>query len=112
MSPLACAGSPGPGDAPPACQATLPDGSDCNGATPSYATEIAPLVETHCLDCHFAGNHNSSVVLETQSELNRQRGLVETQVYRCQMPPSDGVALSTGDRARLLEWLVCGAPDN
>jgi hypothetical protein len=112
MSPLACTGAGNPAGDPPACTATLPTGTDCDTATPSYATEIASLVEAHCLDCHFAGNHNSSVVLETQSELNRQRGLVETQVYRCQMPPSDGGPLSTSDRARLLKWLVCGAPNN
>ena len=112
MCPLACAGSESPADDSPSCAATLPAGTDCNTAAPSYATEIAPLVAARCLDCHFAGNHNSSVVLETQSELNGQRGLVETQVYRCQMPPSDGGAMSDSDRALLLKWLVCGAPNN
>jgi uncharacterized membrane protein len=90
----------------------LPANDDCDTAAPSYATDIAPLVEAHCLSCHFAGNHNSSVVLETQAQLNHQRGLAETQVYRCQMPPSDSEALSTTDRELLLKWLVCGAPDN
>jgi uncharacterized membrane protein len=112
MSPLACAGAGDPPGDPPACTAALPTSSDCDAAAPSYATAIAPIVEARCLNCHFAGNHNSSVVLETQSELKGQRGLVETQVYRCQMPPSDGGALSTSDRNQLLKWLVCGAPDN
>ena len=112
MCPLACGGPRDPAGDPAACTAALPTSNDCDAAAPSYATQIAPIVEAHCVDCHFSGNHNSSVVLETQSELNRQRGAVETQIYRCQMPPSDGAALSTSDRDQLLKWLVCGAPDN
>jgi uncharacterized membrane protein len=112
MIPLGCASSGDPTVNSTACTATLPASEDCGTAAPSYATDIAPLVETYCLACHFAGNHNSSVVLETQSQLNHQRGLVETQVYRCQMPPSDGEALRTTDRELLLKWLVCGAPSN
>jgi uncharacterized membrane protein len=111
--PLVACGSPANrAGAETTCTAKLPPNDDCDTESPSYAADIAPLVETHCLSCHYAGNPNSSVVLETQSQLSRQVGLVETQLYRCEMPPSDGEALDTNDREELLKWLVCGARNN
>jgi hypothetical protein len=109
---LACAG---PHEEPPAggeCTATLPDSADCGTAAPSYDATVAPLVKDHCLVCHYAGNRLSDIVLETQAQLSDRLSLVETRLYRCQMPPDDGPALSGADRQTLLKWLVCGAPDN
>jgi uncharacterized membrane protein len=95
------------------CKPGLPTTDACRTNAPSYATEIAPLVREHCLSCHFAGNTNSSVVLETAAEINQRAQLVETQVYRCSMPPpGDAAALSDDERGKLLQWLVCGAPNN
>ncbi len=51
-------------------------------------------------------------MLETQAEMKREEQLIETQVYRCLMPPSDGsTPLSDDERTELLQWLVCGAPN-
>jgi uncharacterized membrane protein len=99
-------------DAPaPGCKPGLPSTDACATGTPSYTAEIAPLVRERCLSCHFAGNPNSSVVLETQSELHQRATLVQTQVYRCSMPPpGEAPPLSDEERASLLQWLVCGAP--
>jgi uncharacterized membrane protein len=107
----ACAG-PDPPPVENECKAGLPSEDACATATPSYAEDIAPLVEARCLECHFAGNRQSSVVLETHAQLAGSRQLVETRVYRCQMPPSEATALSATERELLLQWLVCGAPDN
>jgi len=94
------------------CTATLPDSADCATAAPSYATDIAPLVKTHCSDCHFTGNRNSTVVLETGAQVQKNSRLVEAQLYRCAMPPADGTALTDDEREMFLKWIVCGAPDN
>jgi uncharacterized membrane protein len=111
--PLAGCASPGDHSNPPAqCTAGLPSDSDCATAAPSYSADIAPLVSARCLECHEAGNKTSPVVLETRAQIYNQRQLVETQVYRCAMPPSDGTPLASSERALLLKWLVCGAPDN
>jgi uncharacterized membrane protein len=113
MSLAACASTSGdPAAATSTCTATLPTSDACATATPSYSADIVPIVTQRCLECHAAGNLNSSVVLETQSEIYRQRQLVETQVYRCAMPPSDGTPLTSTERSELLQWLVCGAPNN
>lgn len=108
----ACASGNDPRDPGRACSTTLPSSDDCATAAPSYANDIAPLVADGCLGCHFTRNPYSSIVLETQSELYDQRQLVETQLYRCTMPPSDGTPLTSTERAKLLKWLVCGAPNN
>ncbi len=112
MSLGACASGSEPVDPGPACTTALPSSDDCATAAPSYTNDIAPLVGGRCLGCHFARNPNSSVVLETQSEIYDQRQLVETQLYRCAMPPSTGTPLTSDERAELLKWLVCGAPNN
>jgi uncharacterized membrane protein len=108
---LACAG-PDSSPAERECKPGLPSEDACATATPSYSEDIAPLVEGRCLECHFAGNRQSSVVLETHTQLTGSLQLVETRVYRCQMPPSEAPALSATEREMLLQWLVCGAPDN
>ncbi|HTQ05038.1 MAG TPA: hypothetical protein VMI54_14335 [Polyangiaceae bacterium] len=113
MAATSCGTSPGPASTPPDCKAGLPTKDACATNAPSYATDIAPLVEARCLGCHFKGNPNSSVVLETQAEMSQQTQLVETQIYRCEMPPADGgIPLTDTERTELLQWLVCGAPNN
>jgi len=111
---LRCA-SPGTQPAPassPACSATLPSDQACATSTPSYAADVAPIVQADCLPCHFTGNTYSSQVFETPKQLHDNRQLAETQLYRCQMPPADGGTIDTMDRETLLAWLACGAPDN
>lgn len=108
-----CGSHAGPGGPAAACKPGLPTADECPAAAPSYATVIGPLVEERCLSCHFTGNPNSSVVLETQAELHAQTQLVETQVYRCSMPPpEDAAPLADTERQELLQWLVCNAPNN
>jgi hypothetical protein len=107
-----CTGPSNPPAPTPACSVSLPNDSACGSGGPSYASDVAPLVKATCLDCHFAGNRNSTVVLETAAQLKKSQGLVEGELYRCDMPPADGTPLDDDQRQLLLQWLVCGAPDN
>lgn len=96
-----------------ACPANLPSDADCSSTTPSYKTDIAPLVSARCLECHYEGNGLSGVSLTTQMELSATSSLALTKVYRCEMPPSDQAQpLSESERQLLMRYLVCGAPDN
>jgi hypothetical protein len=47
-------------------------------------------------------------------EVSLQRGTILGQVSQCIMPPASlGAApLPRADAEKLLDWLVCGAPDN
>lgn len=114
---LALTGACTPGAAPGdddavVCPTGLPSDSGCPDSAPSYQNEIQPLVDSYCNGCHYNGNHNSSQVLETYDDLHRSVSLVEKQVYHCEMPPSGEMPLPSRERTALLQWLVCGAPNN
>jgi len=101
-----------PAEAASACERTLP--SSCS-TIPSYANDIAPLVVAHCLPCHAAGGTASDRDLTTYANVAHIESTVLSQVYACLMPPSDAgadAALTTQERDELLQWLVCGSPDN
>ena len=83
-----------PNDLPPSCTAAL-----------HYEPDIAPVVAQNCLSCHTGA---TSTRLDTYERLHTQRSAVLNQVYACRMP-RDG-ELSQRDRALLLAWLVCEAP--
>jgi uncharacterized membrane protein len=111
---LSCSQASPPDDAPAAgCPGDLPSEADCAGHTPSYAKEVAPVVASRCLDCHFEGNALSGTAFETQAEVSSWRSTMLSRVSRCEMPPSDRAQpLTQSERDLLLRYLVCGAPDN
>jgi len=98
--------------APPGCTPALP--ATCPN-TPSYAENIAPLVKRTCVPCHAPGGKASDRDFTTYHGLVRLETTALTQVNGCLMPPADAgpdAAMSLGDRTELLQWFVCGSPDN
>ena len=68
-----------------------------------------------CLDCHVKGGQASDRLLDTAAHVKRLSTTMFLQINSCLMPPADAgadAALSFDDRKELLQWLVCGAPDN
>lgn len=101
----------GEGDgASSACPNDLP--ASCPSPAPGYAAEIAPIVKARCLLCHDAGGVASDRPLSPYAALYARRSAVLNQVHGCTMPPSGATAPTEAERAALLGWLVCGAPDN
>ncbi len=99
------------GDAGSSCPKGLPTCS----AAPSYANDIAPLVAARCVACHSPGGVAADRDLTTWAGISNLESTVLAQVYSCMMPPADagpGDALTPAEREELLQWLVCGAPDN
>lgn len=96
--------------APAACPNDLP--ATCPSGVPSYADTVAAIIERRCLGCHAPGTRAADHDLTTHANVFRQRTQVLTRVYACIMPPEDGTPLTDGERAALLAWLVCDAPDN
>ena len=95
-----------------ACNATIPKA--CTTA-PSYATEIAPLVKRSCVTCHAVNGSASDRDLSTYKNLLKLETTSLVQVADCLMPPSDAGAdamLSPSDRTELLQWFICGSPNN
>lgn len=94
------------------CPSGLPSDSACPDSAASYKDAIQPIVDAYCGGCHYAGNRNSSQVLETYDELHQSVSVIEKQIYQCEMPPSGETPLPARERTALLQWLVCGAPNN
>jgi hypothetical protein len=118
------AGDVGPGDAgedaTTSCVNETP--AACPDAAPSYAANVVPVVQVHCYECHAdAGveQSGSGIDLGSYEGLWHERGAVTTQLSECAMPPAmaaDGMAppvpTTAVERATILGWVVCGAPDN
>jgi uncharacterized membrane protein len=94
------------------CPSDLPGNADCSNAVSSYSSRIASIICSRCLTCHFTGNTISGVSLADQASVHDHRSVVLTQVYHCAMPPAGVEGLASEDRAVLLQYLVCGAPNN
>jgi hypothetical protein len=94
------------------CPNDLPSSSACGNDLPSYQADAAPIIERRCNGCHFPGNPQSGDVFAEYADVYSRRQTVLTRVYTCVMPPAAAAELTAGERATLLEWLVCGAPDN
>lgn len=100
-----------------ACPPATP--SNCP-RTPSFSKYIAPLVERTCFPCHapdgVAADRNfSSEGRVSYSDFVRLETTDFVQVADCIMPPADAgpdAALSLSDRTELLQWFVCGSPNN
>ncbi len=94
------------------------DGGACPVATgcptsapPTYTADIAPILDRVCLTCHAPGGPGG-VDFSTYAKVFANRSAILDQVNACIMPPSNGPALSAGDRIALTGWLECGAPND
>ena len=96
--------------APATCPNDLP--ASCAATPPSYARDVAPILASKCVVCHGPGGVESNRDLSSYDHVHALRSSVLNQVHACAMPPADGEALTAPERATLLGWLVCSAPQN
>ena len=99
-----------PADAAPSCPNDLP--AACPSTVPSYAADVAFIFEVHCNSCHGTGGTAADRPLTDYAAIYRQRGSVLDQIYNCHMPPELERPLTAEQRAKVLAWLVCKAPNN
>jgi len=92
------------------CPNDLP--TSCVMPIPSYQTTVSPIFNAYCSICHSPGGQQSGTPLQTYEQIYGIRGEVLNQIYSCRMPPSGQPAPTTSERQILLQWLVCGAPEN
>jgi hypothetical protein len=94
--------------APSAC-ATL--STECPAQLPSYASEIAPLIATHCGQCHTREDPNGPWPLDDPTDVADWASAIKVDVSDCLMPPPEtDVPMPDADRQTLFTWLQCGAP--
>lgn len=104
-----CASSAEPADEPacPPVQTT----SACEPA-PTYTGDVAAVFAAACVSCHQAGGTAARYDLTSVAGVRRKGSTVLTQVQNCQMPPADAARpLDPAERALVLQWFACGAPD-
>ncbi len=96
----------------PSCPDDLP--STCPATTPSYANDVAPIVNGVCAAmCHAPGGIAQNRPLGDYQDLFNLSDAVLNQVSVCNMPPANAdPQLGEADRSTLLAWIVCGAPNN
>ena len=92
------------------CGASVPE--SCPSSAPSYATDVAPLLQKYCVSCHSATGSEPGHLLDTQSGVAAAAEHVKSEVAGCSMPPSGSTAPTDAERETILAWLVCGAQDN
>jgi hypothetical protein len=92
------------------CPNDLP--SACPAVVPSYANEIAPLISGSCFPCHAPGGQEAVTPLTSYQQVYFYRTSVLDQVYHCIMPLAGSPGLTATERADLLNWLICNAPNN
>jgi hypothetical protein len=102
---------------PPSDGADCPDDvpASCPTPEPSYSKDVAPLLARRCVPCHFPGGIEAPTHdFSKYDVVHTQKGSIVTQIHSCLMPPADaGATAPTPDeRAVLLGWIVCGAPQN
>jgi hypothetical protein len=93
------------------CPQDLP--AACPTPTPSFAGEVDPIIVRRCGGCHLDGGvAQPTRDFTTYDDIFRQRSPILNQVYSCNMPPPDAGQPTPEERAALLGWLVCKAPNN
>jgi hypothetical protein len=84
----------------------------CDKPGPSFANDIAPLLDRACNNCHTQGSGLWPLV--GYQDVRDWAYSILLDVEGCRMPPADGGTpdLSTADREMLLAWIGCGANNN
>ena len=103
-------GSPSP---VPASQSSTAGG--CTQPVPSYSEDIVPVLDRDCNNtCHAAraGRGAGPSPLTDWADVVAWSDAIAVNLRTGAMPPSDAGTLANGDKALVLDWLSCGAPDN
>ena len=87
--------------------------SACQGPTPSFASNVLPLMQTKCSvnsGCHGTGSVNSGGPLTNFTQIKAKASGIRSQVNAGLMP--QGSSLSAAEKNTILCWVDGGAPNN
>ncbi|MBI2421192.1 MAG: hypothetical protein HYV27_00080 [Candidatus Hydrogenedentes bacterium] len=89
------------------------------GATPDYATVVAPVLAAKCYGCHSPGG-TGPFAMTSHKKVTGWAAMIREMVMTAQMPPwsadphfgffSNGQALDTAGKTALVTWIDAGAP--
>ena len=86
--------------------------STCPSPPPSYATDVAPIIQQECASCHSPTGVEPNRPYQTYADVKKVQIDILLQVRDCKMPLPGVPALSDAQRATLLGWLYCDGPNN
>lgn len=87
--------------------------SSCQGPTPSFASNVQPLMQTKCSvnsGCHGTGAVNSGGPLTNFTQIKAKAASIRAQVNAGLMP--QGSSLTAAEKSTILCWVDGGAPNN
>ncbi len=84
----------------------------CPQTTPSYATDVSPLLYSYCTSCHQPNGSQSGKPLDTYSSVSSLSSKVSSKIADCSMPPNGSPQPTAAERDVILSWIACGAPNN
>lgn len=101
----ACGGQSSTGNAKTA------SGTPSCGSVPHYATDVRPLVDRACVQCHQPGGKaGEEHDFRGYEKLSAQREKVADVLEEREMPPRGSPAPSDAEREIVMRWARCGAP--
>ena len=74
--------------------------------TPSYKTDIQPLLSAHCGKCHSWDNYADAKALAVNGQLK------DKTINTREMPPAGEQRLTNKQRKKIFCWIEQGAMDN
>lgn len=88
------------------CSVQFPDGA-CTGPTPSFATDVAPILDAHCTGCHNPDGEYPSIRFDTYAQSTNRMHISTalTLVGSCQMPPAPLPPVPNDEASILYCWV-------
>lgn len=86
---------------------------DCTGVSPSYNSEIKPIINANCISsgCHNAGSSNGDFTTYAGLKAVASTSTLESRVIINKTMPPTG-SLSLEDRKKIKCWISSGASNN
>jgi hypothetical protein len=84
----------------------------CPSPVPSYAADVAPVIQLRCGGCHTAGGIEAFRPFDTYEQVLTYRLGMLYQLSQCLMPPFDQPQPTAAERQIIFGWIKCDSPNN
>jgi uncharacterized membrane protein len=84
----------------------------CPSVVPSFATEVLPILNQRCNNCHSPEVDGGPWPLDTRQNVSDWAPDLIKDLKACTMPPAGSTQLTAAERDKVWAWLTCGTPDN
>jgi hypothetical protein len=91
---------------------TCTDSTDSTGVTPSFATDVNPIIQANCVvnGCHIAGAQ--SPTFDDYAQISAQADKIKARTVAETMPPSGSSSLTNAEIDIIAAWVDGGHPNN